>query len=50
MMHKKDGKENMYKVSLLLGHSSTKTTETFYVDLLDSNLRDAVEEINYDED
>ena len=35
-------KADLYTVSLLLGHRSIKTTEKYYVDLLDKNFRDSV--------
>lgn len=34
---------DLYTVSRLLGHSSLKTTEKYYVDLLDENYRDSVD-------
>ena len=33
---------DLFTVSRLLGHTSVKTTEKYYVDLLQDNLRDSV--------
>tara|TARA_B110000014_G_scaffold250350_1_gene226496 strand:+ start:2040 stop:2270 length:231 start_codon:yes stop_codon:yes gene_type:complete len=35
-------KADIFTVSRLLGHTSVKTTEKYYVDLLQDNLRDSV--------
>lgn len=35
-------KADLITISKLLGHSSVKTTEKFYVDLLDDNYRESV--------
>ena len=37
-----NGMADLYGVSKLLGHTTVKTTEKYYVDLLDENLRDSV--------
>ena len=37
------GLADLYTVSRLLGHSSIRTTEKYYVDLLDKNLREPVQ-------
>jgi integrase len=37
-----NNKADLYTVSRLLGHKSIKTTEKYYVDLLDENYRDSV--------
>ena len=37
-----NNKADFYTVSRLLGHKSIKTTEKYYVDLLDKNYRDSV--------
>ena len=37
-----DKKVDIFTVSRLLGHTSVKTTEKYYVDLLQDNLRDSV--------
>ncbi len=36
------GEADIYIISKLLGHSSIKTTEKYYVDLLDENFRKPV--------
>lgn len=38
-----NGLEDLYTVSRLLGHASVKTTEKYYVDLLDENYRSSVQ-------
>ncbi|MCH7820133.1 MAG: tyrosine-type recombinase/integrase [Candidatus Marinimicrobia bacterium] len=37
-----NGKADLYTVSKLLGHTSIRTTEKYYVDLLDENYRSSV--------
>ena len=37
---------DLYTVSRLLGHTSVKTTEKYYVDLLDDNYRDSVSSLD----
>ncbi|MBT4853104.1 MAG: tyrosine-type recombinase/integrase [Candidatus Marinimicrobia bacterium] len=37
---------DLYTVSRLLGHTSVKTTEKYYVDLLDDNYRDSVDRLD----
>ena len=37
---------SMYEVSKLLGHSSIKTTERYYVDLLDDNYREPLDKLS----
>ena len=40
------GKTDLYTVSKLLGHTSIKTTEKYYVDLLDENYSSSVEQLD----
>ena len=40
-----NGKADLYTVSKLLGHTSIKTTEKYYVDLLDENYRSSVKHL-----
>ena len=40
-----NGKADLYTVSKLLGHTSIRTTEKYYVDLLDENYRSSVQHL-----
>ena len=40
-----NGKADLYTVSKLLGHTSIRTTEKYYVDLLDDNYRSSVKHL-----
>ncbi|MFC1620251.1 tyrosine-type recombinase/integrase [Candidatus Neomarinimicrobiota bacterium] len=40
-MHVQNNTADLYKVSKMLGHSSIKTTGTYYVDLVDEDYHEA---------